>query len=218
MENIEATLLTPAQISTLRQLANNCRSNDTLTKFACFREEADAIDAALVTIQNLRAALSRSPQTYDQAALEQIKAAAKERAEYAALSRSQTAPEITWTDHDRFLFEAACECMSPDQVTVFEQAIADDDLRRRFANCVRKRFSQDVARVADDERQAIRNEAFEEAANVCQDLGEDWQWASQPEQTGSYCDYAFAAGICARDIRARIEAPQPPQAGDGTEA
>jgi hypothetical protein len=66
-----------------------------------------------------------------------------------ALSRSQTAPHITWTDHDRFLFEAACECMSPDQVTVFEQAIADDDLRRRFANCVRKRFSQDVARVAE---------------------------------------------------------------------
>jgi hypothetical protein len=66
-----------------------------------------------------------------------------------ALSRSQAAPRITWTDHDRFLFEAACECMSPDQVTVFEQAIADDDLRRRFANCVRKRFSQDVARVAE---------------------------------------------------------------------
>jgi hypothetical protein len=64
------------------------------------------------------------------------------------LSRSQTAPHITWTDHDRFLFEAACECMSPDQVTAFERAIADDDLRRRFANCMRKRFSQDVARMA----------------------------------------------------------------------
>ena len=35
----------------LRQLSANCRANDSLSKFACFREEADAIDAALSALE-----------------------------------------------------------------------------------------------------------------------------------------------------------------------
>lgn len=64
--------------------------------------------------------------------------------------RAQDVAPILYNDHDRFLFEAACECMSPDQMTAFERAIVDDDLRRRFANCVRKRLgAQDVVRAPE---------------------------------------------------------------------
>ena len=41
----------------LRQLSANCRANDSLSKFARFREDADAIDTALGRIAELEAAL-----------------------------------------------------------------------------------------------------------------------------------------------------------------